>query len=66
MTYSPANYKDYTPIKEFIGDTLVDLRHKIDTYCEELLTFINQPLIDCPSCDGFGVIWKGKFNDDRK
>ena len=66
MTYSPENYKGYTPIQEFVGDNLIDLRSKIDVYCEELITFINQPLTDCPSCDGFGVIWEGKFNDDRK
>jgi len=56
MTWSPENYKGYTPIQEFMGDDIADLKAKIDAYCQELIEIINEPLKDCPHCDGMGVV----------
>ena len=58
MTYSPENYKGYTPIQGFEGKTQEDLKNKIDTYCKGLIDFINIPLRDCPHCKGLGVVEK--------
>ena len=56
MTYSPENYKGYTPIKEFEGKDLKDLKHNIEVFCKNLIEKINTPLKDCPHCKGYGVI----------
>lgn len=56
MTYSPENYKGYTPIKGFSGDTEEDLKKNIDEYLEELMAAINEPLQECPTCEGVGVL----------
>lgn len=50
------NYKDYTQIKGFEGKNHNDLNRKIDKYLKNLMEYINEPLIDCPHCDGHGVI----------
>jgi hypothetical protein len=56
MTYSPENYKGYTPISEMIGENIEDLKEKVDRYCEELIAVINKPLRNCEACEGKGVI----------
>ena len=56
MTYSPLNYRGYTPIREFVGENQDDLKRQIDEYCAELIEIINTPLQDCPLCNGMGVI----------
>jgi len=56
MTYSPENYKGYTPIKGFQGESHEDLKNKIDEYLNNLMERINEPLIECPHCSGLGVI----------
>lgn len=56
MTYSPENYKGYTPIKEFEGEDLKDLKDNIEVFCKNLIDKINEPLKDCPHCKGYGVI----------
>jgi hypothetical protein len=56
MTYSPKDYKGYTPIPEMIGENWEDLKNKVDRYCKELIEVINKPLVDCPYCKGAGVI----------
>lgn len=57
MTYSPKNYSDYTPIKEITGKNAKELRDKIINLCEETIKLINEPIADCPHCDGKGVIY---------
>ena len=56
MTYSPNNYKSYTPIKGFVGKSHEDLKKNIDSYLEHLMEAINAPLIECSHCRGTGVI----------
>lgn len=60
MTYSPENYKGYTPIGGMKGDNYEDLENKILQFLAELMEEINMPLIDCPHCEGRGVIVKPK------
>lgn len=40
----------------FEGDNLRDLEHKLLQYCENLMTIINEPLTECPYCDGRGIV----------
>lgn len=56
MTYSPYNYKGYTPIQAFEADTEEELKIQVDNYLAELMEVINKPLKDCPNCKGTGVI----------
>lgn len=58
MTYSPENYKGYTPISGITANNEEELKEKIDKLCEELIQMINEPLVDCPHCQGMGVILK--------
>lgn len=65
MTFSPENYKGYTPIKPFKGRDVEDLKKNIDTFCDDLIKVINEPFKDCPHCNGYGVILKGYQNDKQ-
>jgi len=56
MTYSPENYKGYTPIPCFEGKDEEDLNNNIEKFLEDLMKKINAPLVDCPHCKGMGVI----------
>jgi hypothetical protein len=56
MTYSPENYKGYTPIKGFRANNQKELKEKVDNYCKDLVSFINIPLAECSHCDGYGII----------
>ncbi|MBT9174671.1 MAG: hypothetical protein DDT22_00332 [candidate division WS2 bacterium] len=56
MTYSPENYKGYTPIQGFTGNNHKDLQENIEKYLKKLMEDINRPLKDCPHCNGMGVI----------
>ena len=53
---APKPYQSYSVIKAFRGDNQDDLQNNIDSYCENLIEFINKPLEDCPHCKGFGVV----------
>lgn len=52
MCHKP--YQKYTPIKEFSGENLKDLAENIKTYLEELVEFLNTPLVECECCKGTG------------
>lgn len=56
MTYSPENYQGYTPIKPFEADNSDDLKEYIDNYLKHLISVINEPLDECPTCSGRGVL----------
>lgn len=49
-------YQQYTPVTEFIGNSLEDLKKNIDSFLEELITEINKPVHECDKCNGRGVI----------
>lgn len=56
MTHTKSNYQGYTPIQGFEGKNEVDLKEQIDNYLEELIFAINEPVTECPGCNGQGVI----------
>lgn len=56
MTYSPENYKGYTPIPEIFADNEDELAEKVEQLCIDVINKINAPLVDCPHCDGTGVV----------
>ena len=58
MTYGPCNYTGYTPIRSFEGKNETDLKEQIDAYLDDLIHAINEPLVECPQCNGCGVIKK--------
>ncbi|MCK4259658.1 MAG: hypothetical protein KAX49_11810 [Halanaerobiales bacterium] len=59
---SPEAYGDYKVIEGFRGGDREDLKNNIDDYCKKLITFINEPVKDCPQCKGRGVISIETFN----
>lgn len=56
MTYSPENYKGYTPVPEMVANSHAELKLKMDSYLSEVMKLINTPLTDCPHCNGMGVV----------
>lgn len=62
MTPIDKPYSGYTPIDGFSGQSTEDLKNNIDNFLNNLITRINEPLIDCPHCEGLGVI----LNKDDK
>ena len=60
MTYSPKNYDRYTPIPGIEGKDEYELKEKLDKLCSNTIAMINEPLVDCPHCEGYGVILKNQ------
>jgi hypothetical protein len=56
MTHSSRNYQNYTPIPGFKGDSLEDLHKNIKDYLDHLMYLINEPLEECPNCEGCGIV----------
>ena len=61
---TPSGYNNYRQVKEFQGGTQEELLQHIDNYCSALIDFINEPVIDCPHCEGRGVIIDETFPKD--
>jgi hypothetical protein len=57
---APKPYQNYTVIKPFSGDNYADMIEKINKYLGNLITEINEPLVDCPHCHGTGVTLNNK------
>lgn len=53
---APAPYRKYTVISPIHGKNYKDLEENITKYLDDLITMINEPLVDCPHCNGEGVI----------
>ncbi len=60
MTSVEDDYKGYTPIKPFEGKSEDDLKEQIDLYLEALMAYINEPMKECPHCDGAGVLFNNE------
>lgn len=56
MTHADRQYKGYTVIKGFRGDTLADLIEGIKHYLDDLMEVINKPLYECAHCQGSGIV----------
>jgi len=52
-----AKYGGYTPINPFLGESLEDLKMNIDSYLENLMLIINEPVRECSNCSGAGVVF---------
>lgn len=52
MTHAQSNYQGYTPIKAIEANNEWDLKEKLDTFLNDLITVINKPLKKCPHCNG--------------
>lgn len=61
MTSTEDNYKGYTPIKSFTGINENDLKEQIDSYLETLMAYINEPMKECPHCNGVGVLYNSEI-----
>lgn len=51
-----APYQGYEAIKGFEGANIEELKQNIDDFLKDLMEKINEPLKDCPHCNGVGVI----------
>jgi hypothetical protein len=56
MTPPEKQYGKYTVLKGIEGKNHEDLQEKIEIYLKSLMTMINEPLIECDSCKGTGVV----------
>jgi len=54
MTHTQSNYNNYTPIHGFQAGSEYELKEMLDTFLNDLITVINQPLAQCPHCKGTG------------
>ena len=55
MTKAEKPWQNYTPIPPFKGENLNALKANIDRYLDELMAYLNEPLVDCKCCGGAGV-----------
>jgi hypothetical protein len=54
---APAPYTKYPVIKNgFSGENEEDLEDNISKYLNNLMAHINKPFVDCPTCEGAGVV----------
>lgn len=56
MTNSKSKYDGYPIIEEMTAKNETELKEKIDTWLSNLIEKINEPLVECPHCNGLGVI----------
>lgn len=56
MTNSKSKYDGYPIIEEMTAKNETELKEKVDTWLSELIKKINEPLVECPHCNGLGVI----------
>ncbi len=56
MTSMEDKYKGYTPIPGIEGENEEDLKNKLDAYLEDLMSYINEPMEECPNCKGNGIL----------
>jgi hypothetical protein len=56
MTHEGDRYKGYTPVPGFCGENADILKQNIDAYLKELMLRINEPLKECPHCNGSGIL----------
>jgi hypothetical protein len=54
---APRNYQQYPIVIPFKGNNYDDMINNINNYLLNLITKINEPVVDCPNCKGLGVIF---------
>jgi hypothetical protein len=56
MTDEGHRYKGYTPIPSISANNEKELKDKIDSFLNGLISYINEPLVKCEYCNGFGYV----------
>ena len=56
MTNSISKYNGYPIIEEMTAKNETELKEKVDAWLSNLIEKINEPLVECPHCNGLGVI----------
>lgn len=56
MTSAKDKYKGYPIIPELCANNETELKEKVDMWLESLIRIINEPLCQCPQCEGLGYI----------
>lgn len=54
MAHNQENYRGYTAIDELYAKNEKELKEKLDEWLNTLMNIINQPLYQCPYCNGSG------------
>ena len=57
-------YQGYTPIQGFEARNEQELKETLDSYLEGLTKQINEPVTECPTCNGCGVLFD-EVKDNR-
>jgi hypothetical protein len=57
---APKSYQSYPVVEPFSGKNKEDLKNNIKTFLEELISKINEPVVECEHCKGRGVVWNEK------
>ena len=56
MTHEQSRYQGYSVIPEMHANSEAELKEKVDTWLEGLMEIINEPLYECPHCQGTGYV----------
>lgn len=56
MTHDLRKYENYPIIEGLYAKNEMELKEKVDTWLQELINIINDPLTECPHCKGTGVV----------
>lgn len=65
-TSSSHTYGSAIVLKPFEAKTEADLKEQVDIYLKDLITFINEPVKECPTCLGVGCLFNEKFTKELK
>jgi hypothetical protein len=60
MTHEQSRYQGYTVIPEMHANSEAELKEKVDAWLEGLMAVINEPLCQCPHCQGTGYVGEVK------
>lgn len=56
MTHDRENYRGYPVIPEMYARSEEELKQKVDSWLDGVMSIINKPLCTCPQCKGTGFI----------
>lgn len=56
MTHDRENYRGYPVIPEMYAGSEEELKQKVDSWLDGVMSIINKPLCTCPLCKGAGFI----------
>ena len=56
MTHDKEKHGSYSVIPEMCANSEAELKEKVDTWLKGLIEIINEPLCQCPRCNGTGYI----------